>query len=64
MSRKVLTQLIRNEEDRRLVRYAVLFGLGIKWTLFDGVWNAYVNKDYRIWAVRKGLCADKEERRL
>jgi len=30
------------------VRYAVKFGIGIKWALFDGVMNAYVNKSYPI----------------
>lgn len=48
MSRYVLNQLIRTEEDRRVVRYAVKFGLGIKWALFDGIMNAYVNKSYEI----------------
>lgn len=48
MSRSVLAQLVQTEEDRRVVRYAVKFGLGIKWALFDGVMNAYVNKSYPI----------------
>lgn len=48
MSRSVLSRLIRSEDDQRIVRYAVSFGLGIKWTLFDGVWNAYVEHHYRI----------------
>ena len=48
MSRSVLSQLVQTEEDRRVVRYAVKFGLGIKWALFDGVMNAYVNKSYPI----------------
>ena len=46
MSRRVLTKLIRGEDDLRVLRYAVKFGLGIKWALFDGVMNAYVNKSY------------------
>lgn len=48
MSRFVLGTLIKTEEDLRVVRYAVKFGLSIKWSLFDGVMNAYVNKSYRI----------------
>lgn len=48
MSRSVLRTLVKTEEDQRVVRYAVKFGLGIKWTLFDGVMNAYVNKSYRL----------------
>lgn len=48
MSRAVLTALIKTEEDLRVVRYAAKFGLGIKWTLFDGIMNAYVNKSYAI----------------
>ncbi len=48
MSRAVLAKLLQTEEDRRVLRYAVKFGLGIKWALFDGVMNAYVNKSYRI----------------
>lgn len=48
MSRFILGKLVRNEEDQRLVRHAVKFGLGIKWTLFDGVMNAYVNKCYPV----------------
>jgi pyrroloquinoline quinone (PQQ) biosynthesis protein C len=48
MSRYVLKTLIRNEEDCRLLRYAVKFGLGIKWALFDGVMNGYVNRSYKI----------------
>ena len=48
MSRSVLSRLVQTEEDKRVVRYAVKFGLGIKWALFDGVMNAYVNKSYPI----------------
>jgi pyrroloquinoline quinone (PQQ) biosynthesis protein C len=48
MSRFVLKTLIQSEQDFQIVRYAVKFGLGIKWTLFDGVMNAYINKSYRI----------------
>jgi pyrroloquinoline quinone (PQQ) biosynthesis protein C len=48
MSRYVLKALIRGDEDCKIVRYAVKFGLGIKWALFDGVFNAYVNRSYRI----------------
>lgn len=48
MSRFVLNTLIKTEEDLRVVRYAVKFGLSIKWALFDGVMNAYVNKSYAI----------------
>jgi hypothetical protein len=48
MSRYVLKALIRGDEDCKIVRYAVKFGLGIKWALFDGVFNAYVNHSYRI----------------
>lgn len=48
MSRAVLERLVETEEHRRLVRYAVKFGIGIKWTLFDGVMNAYVNKSFPV----------------
>lgn len=48
MSRDVLTRLIKTEEDQRVAHYASRFGLGIKWALFDGVQNAYVNKSYTI----------------
>ena len=48
MSRHVLSKLVQNDEDRELVRYAAKFGIGIKWVLFDGVQNAYVNNSYRI----------------
>ena len=48
MSRAVLEKVIKTEEDHKIVRYAVTFGLGIKWALFDGVMNAYVNKSYRL----------------
>ncbi len=48
MSRDVLSRLIKTEHDLQVVRYAVKFGLSIKWTLFDGVMNAYVNKSYAI----------------
>lgn len=48
MSRAVLETVIKNEEDHKIVRYAVTFGLGVKWALFDGVMNAYVNKSYRL----------------
>ena len=43
-----LGKLIKTEDDCNLVRFAVKFGLGIKWMLFDGVMKAYVNKSYRI----------------
>ena len=46
MSRHVLETIIKTEEDQRVARYAAKFGLGIKWALFDGVQNAYVNKSY------------------
>ena len=48
MSRYVLETIIRTEDDQRVARYAAKFGLGIKWALFDGVMNAYVNKSYPI----------------
>ena len=44
MSKYVLKTIIKTDEHRQLLRYAVNFGLGIKWALFDGVMNAYVNK--------------------
>lgn len=47
MSRSILEKLVKTEEDCHLVKYAVKFGLGIKWALFDGVMNAYVNNSYR-----------------
>ncbi len=39
---------VESDDDRRVVRYAVKFGLGINWALFDGVMNAYVNTSYPI----------------
>ena len=48
MSRMVLETVMKTDEDREVVRYAVRFGLGIKWALFDGVMNAYVNGSYKI----------------
>ncbi len=48
MSRKVLETVMKTDEDRQVVRYAVRFVLGIKWALFDGVMNAYVNGSYKI----------------
>ena len=48
MSRKVLRTIAKSEDDVRVIRYAVRFGLGIKWSLFDGVMNAYVNKSYDV----------------
>jgi pyrroloquinoline quinone (PQQ) biosynthesis protein C len=48
MSRYVLETIIKTEDDQRVARYAAKFGLGIKWALFDGVMNAYVNKSYPI----------------
>ncbi len=48
MSRQIISRLIKTEDDMRVVRYAVRFGLSIKWALFDGVMNAYVNKSYKI----------------
>jgi pyrroloquinoline-quinone synthase len=47
MSRFVLKTLVKTEADQLVVRYAVKFGLGIKWALFDGIMNAYVNKSYK-----------------
>lgn len=43
-SRAVLERLIRSEDDELVVRRAVRLGLGVKWTLFDGVMNRYVNE--------------------
>ncbi len=48
MSKYILKTLIKTDEHCQLVRYAVKFGLGIKWALFDGVMNGYVNKSYVI----------------
>lgn len=42
-SRSVLARLIRSDDDELVVRRAVRLGLGVKWTLFDGVMNRYVN---------------------
>lgn len=42
-SREVLARIIKTEDDELVVRRAVRLGLGVKWTLFDGVMNRYVN---------------------
>ncbi|MHB8620490.1 MAG: TenA family transcriptional regulator [Chloroflexota bacterium] len=42
----ILSEIVTTEEHRRVVRYCVKFGLGIKWTLFDGVMDAYVTGHY------------------
>lgn len=42
-SRAVLEKLVRSDDDEIVVRRAVRLGLGVKWTLFDGVMNRYVN---------------------
>jgi pyrroloquinoline quinone (PQQ) biosynthesis protein C len=42
-SREVLARIIKTEDDEFVVRQAVRLGLGVKWTLFDGVMNRYVN---------------------
>lgn len=47
-STAVLEQLIRTEEDRRTVWHAVHLGLAVKWTLFDGVYHAYVDGSYQV----------------
>ena len=44
----ILTRLVQNEADQRLVRNCTRFGLGIKWTLFDGVMDAYVANAYPV----------------
>ena len=43
-SRRVLEKLMRTEDDQFVMRKAVRLGLGVKWTLFDGVMNRYVNR--------------------
>jgi pyrroloquinoline quinone (PQQ) biosynthesis protein C len=42
----ILKQIVKTEEDRRIVRYCVTFGLGIRWTLYDGIMDAYVTGTY------------------
>jgi len=46
-STQVLETLIRTEEDRTTVWAAVKLGLAVRWTLFDGIWHAYVDRSYR-----------------
>jgi pyrroloquinoline quinone (PQQ) biosynthesis protein C len=46
MARKILAKYVRTDDQRRQLRYAVNFGLGIFWTLHCGVLDAYVNQTY------------------
>ena len=48
LGQAVVKTLIKTDEHRQLLRYAAKFGLGIKWGLFDGGMNAYINKSYAI----------------
>ena len=48
MARAILKKYVKTEEHRRQLKYAVTFGLGVFWTLHDGVMDAYVNKTYTI----------------
>lgn len=43
---EIISSLIKNEEDEYLLRLAVQFGLGVLWTLFDGIMNTYVTGSY------------------
>lgn len=38
----IVDRLIKSEADRRVVRNAVKFGLGVRWTLYSGIYDAYV----------------------
>lgn len=46
MGEFILSRYLKNETQLRRARYAVTFGLGIFWTLHDGVMDAYVNRTY------------------
>lgn len=48
MSTQVLKLLIRNDEDQARVRVAAKLGLGVKWSIFDAVWHAYVDGSYTV----------------
>jgi pyrroloquinoline quinone (PQQ) biosynthesis protein C len=45
---QILARLVQTDADRQIVRYSVNFGLGIRWTLYDGVMNAYVRRVYEL----------------
>lgn len=42
----IIQSLMKNEEDEYLLRMAVQFGLGILWTLFDGIMDMYVTGNF------------------
>ena len=48
MARIILKKFVRTEEQRKRLKHAVTFGLGVFWTLHDGVMDAYVNKTYNV----------------
>ncbi len=43
---EIIISLMKNEEDEHLLRIAVQFGLGVLWTLFDGIMDTYVTGAY------------------
>ncbi len=45
-STEVIEKIVKTAEDRETVWHAVRLGLAIKWTLFDGVYHAYVDGSY------------------
>lgn len=47
MARRILKKYVQSEEDRRRLKYAVTFGLGVFWTLHDGVMAAHVEKSWK-----------------
>lgn len=48
MSTQILKKLIVSEADQQRVWWGVQLGLGIKWSIFDAVWHAYVDHSYTI----------------
>ncbi|MHB1486118.1 MAG: TenA family transcriptional regulator [Acidimicrobiales bacterium] len=46
-STEVLAKLIQTDEDRMTVMRCAKLGLGVKWTLFDGVMRGYVDQSYK-----------------
>ena len=48
MARAILKKYVKTEADRQRLKYAVTFGLGVFWTLHDGVVAAYVNHTYKV----------------
>lgn len=45
-AKEMIASLMRGEEDEYVLRLAVQFGLGVMWTLYDGIMDKYVTHAY------------------